>query len=526
MKIFKVYSNKNVLTIVLIIVLSIALSLLTINLTDVTRQLYNNIEAQCSQSEFLQCFIIFIILLIIIFIISNANEVLDSRLHWMGMGNIKTVLLEKVLLSDYSIFDKQDAPILINNISMVSMQVSQFYKSIILLISKIIVCGMYSYIVYTINKMVCLIVILVLILVIISNLWVNKKLSNLQREIIQQSGSNNQISVEINNSINNIKVKNRYEFFLNKNIETFKKFNWTFTLNSFFLNYWNSLSNVVSNIMPMIIIYVMRFKLNVIEISIGDLIVLYTLIPLMLKSFDKIISTIFTYSSSKPSLEKLKSIMDYPESKLGDEKIDKFDGLELTDVNIKYSDDNIVAIPNMQIKNGEKVLIVGESGKGKSTLFDIVMGIKSEYNGVVKINGKDIKQLDLKSIRKLFGISFQENKVFNMTLEENITLGRKSTVEIQDMINDFVLTDMKENREGNKINEKTVSGGEASRIALAQNLYANPEVILIDESLSSVDEKTEEDIMKNMLQKHKEKTFICISHRKTSAKYFDRVINI
>lgn len=524
MKIFKIYSKDAIIANIYLLVLSIFIGCVAFILTDTINKLYNIGILENNFDVFIHNFIKYIILLFILFFIHLLYGIYDYKAHWQGMKNIKVALLDKILNCDYSIFNSNSAPMLCSDIDLTSFQLAKLYRSIIAFFSKTIECILLSYLVFKISNIAGIVVIIIVPIISLTNIWINKQVNKRQQAIIEGSRVSSQLNIETLNSINNIKVKNKYKFFLNSIEKTIKNLQKNQVINHIFLSYWDLITKFIINVIPLIIIYIMISRFELINIDIGNIIALYTVIPLMLTSFRKVFSITIDYSVSKPSLDKVTKILSYKDDILGNKKIDSFNSLKMTDVNIKYNDGNIVTIPNLQVKKGEKVLIVGESGKGKSTIFDIIMGIKKDYNGIVQINGDNIKELDIRSIRRMFGISYQENKIFNMSLEENIVLGRKSKFLVQDIIDDFVLSDLQKSRNGQYIDDKTVSGGESSRIALAQNIYGDPDVILIDESLSSVDEIIEVEIMKSLLEKYKDKTFICISHRKSSEKYFDRVV--
>lgn len=111
-----------------------------------------------------------------------------------------------------------------------------------------------------------------------------------------------------------------------------------------------------------------------------------------------------------------------------------------------------------------------------------------------------------------------------MNLRENICLGSDELLDIEQIIRIVELEKLMAEKKDTVINAKSLSGGEQSRISVAQNLIRNPDVILIDESLSSVDESMEAEIMKNIMERFADKTVICISHRKSTQDYFDKVL--
>lgn len=153
-----------------------------------------------------------------------------------------------------------------------------------------------------------------------------------------------------------------------------------------------------------------------------------------------------------------------------------------------------------------------------------MLGLRKDYTGSIKINDYELSEINIESLRKIIGISFQGHGVFSLNLEENINLGNKELLDINKIIEIVQLEKLAEDKKDTILNINSLSGGEQSRISIAQNLIRNPQVILIDESLSSVDEIMEAQIIKNIMDNFIDKTVVCISHRKSTQKYFDKVL--
>jgi len=168
-------------------------------------------------------------------------------------------------------------------------------------------------------------------------------------------------------------------------------------------------------------------------------------------------------------------------------------------------------------------MFMGESGVGKSTLFNILMGFLHEYEGEVKINDVEHRLFNLTALRRQIGIAFQSANVISVGLDDNIQLG-EDLPKLADIIEITNLSAVKSSKTEADLHGQALSGGEKSRIGLAQTLIRSPEVILIDETFSSLDEAMEEEILGKLFEKYPSKTVICISHRAASKKYFDKVV--
>ena len=171
-------------------------------------------------------------------------------------------------------------------------------------------------------------------------------------------------------------------------------------------------------------------------------------------------------------------------------------------------------------------MFFGESGVGKSTVFNIIMGFIPTYEGDIYVNGTNLRDISLSSLRRIFGITFQQTNALTLDLPSNILLGaEKNEEELERLIKLTELELQKEAKEGTVLNNKVLSGGERSRLGLSQMMAAAPEVLLIDESFSNLDEEQETKILGNLLREAPDSTVICISHRNASRPFFDKVVD-
>jgi ATP-binding cassette subfamily C protein len=203
--------------------------------------------------------------------------------------------------------------------------------------------------------------------------------------------------------------------------------------------------------------------------------------------------------------------------------------------NISFSYDgstDVLKNINMEIKEGEKVAIIGETGSGKSTLAQILIGLYPICSGEIFYNGVEIKEVGYKSIRESVGFVIQSPMMFNNSLRFNLTLGREySDKQIYEALKiaqlyDFVLgldnrLDTIVGKNGTKL-----SGGQKQRLSIARVILDNPKLIIFDESTSSLDNETEDRLLKALDPFIEGKTVITIAHRKNSIEKADRIINL
>ena len=211
--------------------------------------------------------------------------------------------------------------------------------------------------------------------------------------------------------------------------------------------------------------------------------------------------------------------------------------LVFKDVSFGYSSDGPLLLNNasFSINSGEFVGIVGQSGSGKTTVLDLITNLLKPTSGEILIDDTPLKEISDKSISKLIGYVGQDPFFFHGTIRDNILFGRNnysdkdveetlSKVEMLDYLNskneklDFVLADS-----GLKI-----SGGQRQRLNIARALIASPKILILDESTSNLDSKTEKKMVSTILSlvKKYSLTVIFVTHRLSAVKKADKIVEI
>lgn len=213
----------------------------------------------------------------------------------------------------------------------------------------------------------------------------------------------------------------------------------------------------------------------------------------------------------------------------------KFEFLEFKDVDFSYENrKSIFSKLNFIIKKNEIVGISGETGKGKSTLLDLICGFLRQDSGKISINDQELKDIKTDWQKKV-GFVFQETYLLDVSLKNNIAFGYNEdqidTVKVMDSIKKAQLESFVKNlKEG--INEKfgdiglTLSGGQKQRIGIARAMYNDPEILILDESTSSLDIETEENILKLLKELSLNCTIIIVSHKQNTLKICDKLIKL
>ena len=207
------------------------------------------------------------------------------------------------------------------------------------------------------------------------------------------------------------------------------------------------------------------------------------------------------------------------------------DGIELRNVSFSYDGIPILKNINLKVPKGKTVALVGSSGAGKSTLADLVPRFHDVSSGELLVDGVNIKDYSLRSVRDRISIVTQEPILFNDSIENNIRLGKQeaSLEEIEDaakVANAYNFITKKEAGFQTNIGDRgtKLSGGERQRLTIARAIVKNPPILILDEATSSLDTESErlvQDAINNMMQN---RTSIVIAHRLSTIRHADEIV--
>ena len=204
--------------------------------------------------------------------------------------------------------------------------------------------------------------------------------------------------------------------------------------------------------------------------------------------------------------------------------------IAIRNLSFQYEERKIIDGLSLSIQKGEKIAFVGESGSGKSTLIKILLGLLKYNQGEVRLGDMELKEICLNNLYDRVSYLSQDAPVFDGTIKENLVFEKQvSEEQMLVALSEVQLSHLVENlAEGlnTEIGEKgtCLSGGEKQRLALARLWFEDSELVILDEATSAMDNLTEENVMKSVMQKMKDKTVIAIAHRLNSIAGFDRII--
>ena len=204
--------------------------------------------------------------------------------------------------------------------------------------------------------------------------------------------------------------------------------------------------------------------------------------------------------------------------------------ISIKNLSFQYEERKIIDDLSLFIKRGQKIAFVGESGSGKSTVIKILLGLLKYNQGEIYLGDMELSGICLNNLYDRVSYISQDVPVFDGTIKENLVFEKNvSEEQMLDALREVQLSHLVENLEeglDTEIGEKgtCLSGGEKQRLAFARLWFENPELVVLDEATSAMDNLTEENVMKSVMLKMKDKTVIAIAHRLNSIAGFDRII--
>lgn len=222
------------------------------------------------------------------------------------------------------------------------------------------------------------------------------------------------------------------------------------------------------------------------------------------------------------------TLVDKPNAK----KITQFsDKISLENIVFGYETRPVIQGINLEIPKGKTIALVGESGAGKSTLADLTARFYDVQGGQVKIDGTDVRDIELDSLRQLMGIVPQQAILFNDTIANNIAFGEENidlnrVIEAAKLANahEFILQTEKGYETNIGDQGLKLSGGQRQRIAIARALYKNPSILILDEATSALDTESERLVQDALNKLMENRTTLVIAHRLSTIQNADQIV--
>jgi ATP-binding cassette subfamily B protein len=265
----------------------------------------------------------------------------------------------------------------------------------------------------------------------------------------------------------------------------------------------------------------------------GQLLFCYTLLVYLLEPLERLAQVNLKIQDALVAIDRLFQILDLEPEQRRDANHAAFTGLqraiELRDVSFRYGlRNNVLDNVNLKIPVGQTVAFVGESGSGKSTLLNLLLGFYQPTGGRILIDGVDLGDFDLASLRDRIGLVSQDPYIFNGTVRANIALSWPEAP-LEDVtaaaraagLDEFIAS--LPDRYATRIGERGVdlSGGQRQRLAIARAVLRRPEILVFDEATSHLDTATERAIQQSLRSQLVGKTVVLVAHRLNTIRHAD-----
>lgn len=306
---------------------------------------------------------------------------------------------------------------------------------------------------------------------------------------------------------------------------------------------WNAKSfmvvNTITEIAPLLVILFAGYQVINGQLSIGVMVAFYAYIDRLYGPLRRLVSSSTTLTQAIASMDRMYELFDVPyevQNKPDAKDLPAVSGqLQFKNVSFEYEGNGkrILNDVNFTIEPGQTVAFVGMSGGGKSTIISLIPRFYDVTDGEVLIDGTDVRDAVIASIRKQVGIVLQDNILFSDSVRENILMGKPDATEEEVIAaakaanaHDFILNlpqgyDTKVGERGVKL-----SGGQKQRVAIARVFLKNPPILILDEATSALDLESEALIQDSLDRLAHDRTTIVIAHRLSTITHADKIFVI
>lgn len=460
-------------------------------------------------------------------IVSYTQAVKDTvkeTLMQEELNAIRADILIPITENDYATFSKNSKSEyiswLINDMNLLRDNgLSQFYGAI----ESIITVSLNAFAIIFINWMLLLVAIVMTVFVYYSPKIFESRVAKATEKVSDYS---NRVLRKTNDFVNGFEVfyhNNQSVYFKNEILSSFKSLIFPKVKLVQVSTIANSVSMTASIIAQTIMFIATGYLIIKGKVTTGVIFSIANLTSYLFNYTRGAAYNIVTFSATSKLMDK------YPFMVNKEEKINKssFDEkLVLSNVRVKF-DNKEIEYPNLEIKKGMKVAIIGESGSGKSTLLKLLAGEIVDYNGNIFIDDINYRDINFRSLQKIIGIMHQKPYIFSETLRDNLLIGRDIKEEIFNKaiklsnVDEFIQTRLED------VYADDLSGGQKQRISMARELMGEKEILILDESTSNLDRKKAIEVEQNILEQ-KDITVIMVTHHlyDENKKYFDNIVEL
>ena len=454
-----------------------------------------------------------------------VNNISIVRIESKSSMDIHASIWSRLLRLPISFFDKHSIGDLSDRANMIesiySIWSSAVTNAILSLFSVVaVLCLLFYY-----SPSLALLSFGLIAFVIIAIVWFYVAIKPAIRDLYHYKGTLDNVVFQMLTSIHKLRIASKENTMLSLWANVYNKIvvnNRKYTVyNAIMQSFFQALP-LISSIVVFAFTYYFLFKDNTGDFNLGDFISFNTAFGQLTSAFVSLSAVLSSIIITKPMIERIMPILQ-AEVETGNHKmmINQLHGeIELNNVFFRYKPEMPLILNNLSlhIKPGEYVAIVGASGSGKSTILRLLMGFEEAQSGSILIDGNNIQEIELSSLRKNIGIVLQNGKIMPGSIKDNITAGNPNISE-NDVWESLQLAGIKKEVQDMPMglhtiiseNGSNISGGQLQRIIIARALVTKPNLMFLDEATSAMD-----NVVQRLVQETLENmsiTRIVIAHR-------------
>lgn len=460
---------------------------------------------------------------ILISLFLNIFQSLSSILEeWIGnalsvdcSNSIKEAMFAKILDTRYEFLNSYGEGELVSRIENTGDKIVSFYidffSSIVMIMFSIIIS---TYIMIRISLNLFIIAIILLPLTYGINYIFKSIIISKQRDYIAKLDAYSDYLIDTISNLTGIKLNNLQKTIkgnYGKKLQDLKNV----SMSNLKINMAvRSLQDLITIILSSLILFTSARLIILGNLTLGNIVAFSSYMEKLHSSIKKIGDLNLSFNEVIVDLERYRKILDYDnEKKIDEKKLSKVTSLKFKNVSFKYDDEYILKDFSFEISKPGLYGIVGENGSGKTTIFNLISKLYTNYEGEILINGNEINDYKDEDLRN--EVLFLESKPFILrdNLTSNITLLEKKKVDDPHLEKIIKNLDLGKVRKLNRSNIKdTLSKGEQQKIQVARLLISKQSLILLDEVLSGLDKEMKDKVISKIEEKSKNKIIVIVSH--------------
>ncbi|CEI71875.1 MULTISPECIES: ABC transporter ATP-binding protein [Romboutsia] len=484
--------------------------------------------------------VVFAISLLVIFIIkAGLNYFMQYWGHVVGVrmqADMRSYVFTHLQKLPSSYFNNNKTGVIMSRIINDLMEISELahHGPEDLFISIVMLVGSF-FILLGINIELTLIVFAILPIILLYAITQRKRMNKAFKETRVKTGD---VNATLENSIAGMKVTKSF-CTQEEELEKFNKSNNIFkyareSAYKVMAQYFSGMFLFI-DLLELVVLIVAGYFTYMNRITLGDFAAYLLYVKMFIQPIRKLINFTEQYQNGMTGFERFMEIINEETEKEAKNPIE-LNGvkgnIEIENVSFTYEDENqVLDNLNLSIEAGKTIALVGPSGGGKTTLCNLIPRFFDFDEGSIKIDGINIKDVSLDSLRKNIGVVAQDVFLFTGTIRDNIVIGKTGATDEEIVeackkakIHDFIQTLPK--GYDTYIGERGVklSGGQKQRISIARIFLKNPPIMILDEATSALDNVTEYEIQKSLEELSKDRTNLVVAHRLSTIKNADEIV--